>query len=128
NTVDATTVPSGAYIGGLPGDPGATSSMDGFVITNNIIKGAAAFIAAQSQDPNSYTNNSLAGTTRTHVTITGNQLFSSGGGSLIDMRGGAGSVDTVTVESNTLQNSAGAVNQILQDSHTTNATISNNVL
>src|SRR5262245_43430256 len=47
------------------------------------------------------------------------------GGSTIDIRGGAGSVDTVLVQSNTLQNSAGMQNVITEDADTTNATILN---
>src|SRR5262249_54155055 len=128
NTLDATVVPgheNGAIISGLPQDPGGTSNIDGFFITNNIIKGTGSFIAAQSNDPNNFVASSFAGDNKTNVTITGNQLSSLWGGSTIDIRGGAGSVDKVLVQSNTLQNSAGAQNVILEDAHATNATILN---
>src|SRR5262249_56093688 len=57
------------------------------------------------------------------VTITGNQASSLMTGLNIDIRGGAGSSDKVLVQSNTLQNSAGAQNLITEDAHLTNATI-----
>jgi hypothetical protein len=125
NTMDAGSA-NGAVIAGLPQDPGGTSNIDGFSITNNIIKGTGCTIAAQSLDPNNYIGDVLVGNGKKNVTITGNQLTSAWTGSVIDIRGGAGTVDTVVVQSNTLQNSAGAVNVIKQDSHTTNVTVANN--
>jgi hypothetical protein len=124
NTVDATVSgPNNATISGLPQDPGGTSNIDGFFITNNIIKGTASLIAAQSPDPNNYVGDLLLGNNKKNITITGNQLNSLWTGSVIDIRGGGGTVDTVLVQSNTLQNSAGAQNLVKQDSHTTNVTI-----
>src|SRR5262245_34075034 len=126
NTVDATVgSANGAIISGLPQDPGGTSNIDGFSITNNILKGTGSGIAVQSLDQSNFTDNSLIGSNKTNVTITGNQLSSLWTGSSIDIRGGAGSVDKVLVQSNTLQNSAGAQNVITEDAHTTNATILN---
>ena len=124
NTVDATVgSANGAIISGLPQDPGGTSNIDGFSITNNILKGTGSGIAVQSLDQSNFTDNSLIGSNKTNVTITGNQLSSLWTGSSIDIRGGAGSVDKVLVQSNTLQNSAGAQNVITEDAHLTNATI-----
>jgi hypothetical protein len=126
NTLDASIVPgheNGAVISGIPNDPGGTSNIDGLSITNNILKGTVSLIAVQSLDPSNFTDNSLIGSNKTNVTITGNQLSSLWAGSTIDIRGGAGSVDKVLVQSNTLQNSAGAQNVITEDAHTTNATI-----
>src|SRR5215831_3571375 len=126
NTVDATVgSANGAFISGLPQDPGGTSNIDGLSITNNILKGTGSGIAVQSLDQSNFTDNSLIGSNKTNVTITGNQLSSLWTGSSIDIRGGAGSVDKVLVQSNTLQNSAGAQNVITEDAHTTNATILN---
>src|SRR5262249_22967648 len=119
---------NGAVISGLPNDPGGLSQIDGFSITNNIIRGTGAGISAQSFDGNNYNDNTLLGNVKTNVTITGNQLSSLWTGSSIDIRGGAGSVDKVLVQSNTLQNSAGAQNVITQDNHTYNVTIRNNSL
>jgi hypothetical protein len=124
NTVDATVgSANGAIISGLPQDPGGTSNIDGLSITNNILKGTGSGIAVQSLDPSNFTDNTLIGSNKTNVTITGNQLSSLWTGSSIDIRGGAGSVDKVLVQSNTLQNSAGAQNVITEDAHLTNATI-----
>jgi hypothetical protein len=123
NTLDGN---NGAVISGLPQDPGGTSNIDGFSITNNIIKGAGSLIALQSYDPGNFTDNTLIGSNKTNVTITGNQL-SSFAGSTIDIRGGAGSVDKVLVQSNTLQNLTGMQNVITEDADTTNATILNNI-
>jgi Cadherin-like len=126
NTLDASIVPgheNGVLISGYPQDPGGTSNIDGLSITNNILKGTRSLIAVQSLDPSNFTDNSLIGSNKTNVTITGNQLSSLWAGSTIDIRGGAGSVDKVLVQSNTLQNSAGAQNLITEDAHTTNATI-----
>jgi FG-GAP-like repeat len=125
NTLDASIGTNGAVISGIPNDPGGTSNIDGFFITNNILKGTVSLIAVQSLDPSNFTNNSLIGSNKTNVTITGNQLSSLWVGSTIDIRGGAGSVDKVLVQSNTLQNSAGVQNVITEDAHTTNATILN---
>ena len=116
-------MPNGAFISGIPNDPGGTSNIDGLSITNNILKGTGSGIAVQSFDASNFTDNSLIGSNKTNVTITGNQLSSLWTGSSIDIRGGAGSVDKVLVQSNTLQNSAGMQNVITQDGHTTNATI-----
>jgi hypothetical protein len=127
NTVDAD-ASNAAYVGGLPNDPGGASNINGFNITNNIIKGTFAVISAQSIDGNNYNDNTLAADTKTNVVISGNQISSAWGASGIDLRGGAGSVDTVLVENNTLQNSAGAQNVITQDNHTYNVTILNNSL
>src|SRR5262249_12685315 len=125
NTLDASIGNNGAIISGIPQDPGGTSNIDGFSITNNILKGTATLIAVQSLDRSNFTDNSLIGSNKTNVTITGNQLSSLYAGSTIDIRGGAGSVDKVLVQSNTLQNSAGMQNVITEDAHTTNATILN---
>ena len=92
------------------------------MITNNTVIGGAATIALQSSEPNSFADNSLLGNSKTHVTISGNKLTAEEGGALIDLRGGAGTVDTVLVSSNVLSNTVGAVNSVLQDSHTTNVT------
>jgi len=127
NTVDAD-ASNAAYVGGLPNDPGGASNINGFNITNNIIKGTFAVISAQSIDGNNYNDNTLAADTKTNVVISGNQISSAWGASGIDLRGGAGSVDTVAVENNTLQSSAGAQNVITQDNHTYNVTILNNSL
>jgi hypothetical protein len=127
NTLDAGGA-NGAIISGLPNDPGGSSMIDGFVISNNVIKATFAGISAQSLDGNNYNDNSLLNNIKKNVTIKGNQLISQWGASSIDLRGGAGSVDTVLVESNTLQNSAGAQNVITQDNHTYNVTIRNNSL
>jgi len=126
NTLD--TDSNGAIISGLPNDPGGLSNIDGFSITNNTIRGTGASISVQSFDSNNYNDNTLLGNVKTNVTITGNQLSSLWTGSSIDIRGGAGSVDTVLVQSNTLQNSAGAQNVITQDNHTYDVTIRNNSL
>jgi len=127
NTVDATVGSANqAVIGGLPQDPGGTSNIDGFAITNNTVKGTGSLITAQSMDPNNYSGDGLLGNNKTNVTITGNQLNSLWGGAVIDLRGGAGSVDKVLIQSNTLQNSAGAQNVVKQDAHTTNVSILNN--
>ena len=120
NTLDA--INNSAFISGIPQDPGGTSNIDGFSITNNIVKASQSLIAVQSFDPSNFTDNSLIGSNKTNVTITGNQL-SSFDGSTIDIRGGAGSVDKVLVQSNTLQNSVGMQNVITGDAHTTNATL-----
>src|SRR5262245_12652746 len=132
NTLDATIVPgheNGAVISGIPQDPGGTSNIDGFFITNNILKGTGSFIAAQSNDPSNFADNSLIGSNKTNVTITGNQLSSLWAGSRIEISGGVyGVVNTVLVESNTLRNAAGAQNVITQDNHTYNVTIRNNSL
>jgi hypothetical protein len=119
NTLEA--IANNAVISAIPNDPGGTSNIDGFSITNNIIKAAKTLIAVQSYAGN-LTDNSLIGSNKTNVTITGNQL-SSFNGSTIDIRGGAGSVDKVLVQSNTLQNSVGMQNVIMGDAHTTNATL-----
>jgi hypothetical protein len=124
NTLDASIGTNGAMISGIPQDPGGTSNIDGLFITNNILKGTGTLIAVQSRDPSNFTDNSLIGSNKTNVTITGNQLSSLWVGSSIDIRGGAGSVDNVLVQSNTLQNSAGVQNVVREDAHTTNATIS----
>jgi hypothetical protein len=121
NTLDASIGQNGAVISGIPNDPGGTSNIDGFSITNNILKGTVSLIAVQSLDPSNFTDNSLIGSNKTNVTITGNQLSSLWAGSTIDIRGGAGSVDTVLVQSNTLQNSAGKQNVITEDAHTSSA-------
>jgi Right handed beta helix region len=128
NTLDASIGQNGAIISGLPNDPGGMSNIDGFSITNNILKGTGSGIAVQSFDQSNFTDNTLIGNNKTNVTITGNQLSSLWTGSTINIRGGAGSVDTVLVQSNTLQNSAGAQNVITQDNHTYNVTIRNNSL
>jgi FG-GAP-like repeat len=125
NTLDASIGINGAVISGIPNDPGGTSNIDGLSITNNILKATVSGIAVQSRDPSNFTDNSLIGSNKTNVTITGNQLSSLWAGSSIDIRGGAGSVDTVLVQSNTLQNSAGVQNVVREDAHTTNATILN---
>src|SRR5215471_367564 len=120
NTLDA--IKNNAVISGIPQGPGGTSNIDGFSITNNTLKASKSLIAVQSLDPSNFTDNSLIGSNKTNVTITGNQL-SSFDGSTIDIRGGAGSVDKVLVQSNTLQNSVGMQNLITGDAHTTNATL-----
>ena len=102
------------------------SKIDGFVITNNTINATFASICTQSFDSNNFNDQTLAGNIKTNVTISGNKLNSAWGGSGIDIRGGAGSVDKVLIDSNILQNSAGKPNMITQDAHTTNVTISNN--
>jgi hypothetical protein len=131
NTVDATVVPgreNAASISGLPNDPGGTSNLDGFYFTNNIVKGTVATIAVETFDQNCLLNCNPLGN-KSNVTITGNQLSSLWGGANIDISGGTyGTVDTVLVEGNTLKNSAGAENKIIQDNHTYNATIRNNSL
>jgi hypothetical protein len=127
-TIDGNTLvamANNAVISGLPQDPGGTSNIDGFSITNNILKAAKSLIAVQSYESGNLTDNSLIGTNKTNVTITGNQL-SSFDGSTIDIRGGLGSVDKVLVQSNTLQNLTGMQNVIIEDADTTNATILNN--
>jgi hypothetical protein len=127
-TIDGNTLVAmnnNAFISGIPNDPGGTSNIDGFSITNNILKAAKTLIAVQSFDPGNFTGNTLIGSNKTNVTITGNQL-SSFDGSTIDIRGGPGSVDKVLVQSNTLQNLTGMQNVILEDADTTNATILNN--
>src|SRR5262249_13849879 len=100
NTLDASIGNNGAIISGLPQDPGGTSNIDGFSITNNILKGTATLIAVQSLDQSNFTDNTLIGSNKTNVTITGNQLSSLYAGSTIDIRAGAGSVDKVLVQSN----------------------------
>ena len=65
NTVDATVgSANGAIISGLPQDPGGTSNIDGFSITNNILKGTGSGIAVQSLDQSNFTDNSLIGRTK----------------------------------------------------------------
>jgi hypothetical protein len=76
NTLDASIGQNGAVISGIPNDPGGTSNIDGFSITNNILKGTVSLIAVQSFDPSNFTDNSLIGSNKTNVTITGNQLSS----------------------------------------------------
>jgi hypothetical protein len=125
NTLDAMGQ-NQAMISGLPNDPGGASRIDGLFITNNILKGTACLIAAQSHDQSNYIGDVLLGNNKTNVTITGNHLNSAWTGSVIDIRGGAGSVDKVLIQSNTLQNSAGAQNVVKQDAHTTNVSILNN--
>src|SRR5262249_26052522 len=50
NTLDASIGNNGAIISGIPQDAGGTSNIDGFSITNNILKGTATLIAVQSLD------------------------------------------------------------------------------
>src|SRR5262249_30763585 len=117
NTLDAmsSTGWNGAVISGLENDPGGMSNINGFNITNNILKSTGSLIAVQTYTPEDNLADPALGT-KTNVTITGNQLSSLWGGSQIDIRGGTyGSVNNVTVESNTLQNSAGAQNVITED-------------
>jgi hypothetical protein len=79
NTLDASIVPgheNEAVISGIPNDPGGTSNIDGLSITNNILKGTISLVAVQSLDPSNFTDNSLIGSNKTNVTITGNQLSS----------------------------------------------------
>jgi hypothetical protein len=123
NTIDATTGSlNAAFISGIGQDPGGTSNINGFNITNNILKSTDSSIRVQALDPSGL--NSTSSGTKTNVTITGNQLSSLWGGSQVDISGGTyGSVDNVLVESNTLQNSAGQQNVITLDAHTTDATI-----
>src|SRR5262249_13864689 len=49
NTLDATVgSANGAIISGIPNDPGGLSNINGFNITNNVLKGTRSLIAAQS--------------------------------------------------------------------------------
>ena len=117
-----------AFISGLPNDPGGTSILDHFYITNNVLKGTSSLIAAQNYDLPCLSYCNPLGT-KTNLIISGNQLDSMWTGSRIDISGGVyGVVDTVLVESNTLRNTAGAQNVITQDNHTYNVTIRNNSL
>jgi hypothetical protein len=125
NTVDAGGA-NGAYLGGLPNDPGGASVIDHFFMRNNIIHGTSALIACQSLDGNNYSDQTLLGNNKKNVVITGNQLTSEWMGSAINIMGGAGTVDTVRVEGNTLKGTPDKPNVIQQDAHTTNATIQNN--
>jgi hypothetical protein len=127
NTLDATVGNwNGAAISGIPQDPGGTSDINGFNITNNILKSTGSEISVQDYVTTDLTDPTINFGTKTNVTITGNQLSSLYGGSQIDISGGiTGSVGKVLVQSNTLQNSAGQQNVITQDAHTTNATILN---
>src|SRR5215831_4455793 len=87
NTLDATVGGwNGAVISGIENDPGGQSNINGFTITNNILKGAGPVIAAQTYTPENLADPNLG--TKTNVTITGNQLSSLWGGSTIDIRGG----------------------------------------
>jgi hypothetical protein len=130
-TLDSNTVnaggANGAYLGGLPNDPGGASVIDHFYMRNNIIHGTSALIACQSLDGNNYSDQTLLGNNKKNVVITGNQLTSEWMGSSINIMGGAGTVDTVLVEGNTLAGAAGKPNTVQQDAHTTNVTIRNNV-
>jgi len=130
-TIDGNTLDIGAsngvYISGLPNDPGGASVIDGFKIINNTIKGTFAAIHCQSIDGNNYPNNDLLGNEKRNVVISGNTLHSYWGAAGIDLRGGAGRVDTVLVENNTLTNGAGAQNHIEQDANTFNVTIRGNI-
>lgn len=125
NTVDARNQ-NDATISGLPNDPGGNSIIDGFVFTNNVVKGTKALIAAQSPDPKNYADNALTGNHKSNVTISGNQMHAEWDGAVIDLRGGGGTVDRVLVENNVLSNSANKPNVVKQDSGTTNVTIRNN--
>jgi parallel beta helix pectate lyase-like protein len=123
NTVDATLGGGNqASISGLPNDPGGKSIIDGFIMSNNILKGACK-IAVQSPDPANYSGDLLAGNEKSHITIAGNAL-NGPGDNTIDIRGGGGIVDTILVENNIVQGPN--KNSLLQDAHTTNATIRNN--
>jgi len=117
---------NGVAITGLPNDPGGMSVIDGFTITNNIIKGTFAAIHCQSFDSNNYLDNTLLGNEKRNVVISGNTLHSYWGAAGIDLRGGAGRVDTVLVENNTLTNSVGAANAIGRDANTLNVTVRGN--
>jgi len=114
NTLDAMVGNwNGAFITGIPNDPGGLSNINGFNITNNILKSTGSIISVQDYVTPDVTDPTINFGTKTNVTITGNQLSSLYGGSQIDIRGGtSGSVDKVLVESNTLQNSAGQQNVI----------------
>jgi len=118
---------NGAALTGLPNDPGGMSVIQDFQITNNTIKGTFAAIHCQSYDGNNYNDNTLAGNEKHNVKIAGNKMHSLWGGSGIDLRGGAGKVDTVEVRGNTLTNDAGKPNHVSQDANTFNVTIADNV-
>jgi len=129
-TVNRNTVNVGgsnsATITGLPNDPGGASVIDGFNITNNTITGTFASINCQSMDGNNYGDNTLAGNEKHNVVISGNTLHSAWGGSGINVRGGAGLVDTVLVENNVLTNDAGKPNGLDKDANTHNVTVRGN--
>jgi len=127
NTLDGLVGGTGAFISGVENDPGGQSNMNGFNITNNILKSVDSEIHVQTNQPDPDINTNTAIGTKSNVTITGNTLDTEfGGGSTIDARGGTyGSVGPITIQNNTMTNNEGAVNQILTDAHTTNATILN---
>lgn len=129
-TIDGNTLNIGASnfvaITGLPNDPGGASVIDGFNITNNTLNGTFASIYCQSFDPNNYNDNTLAGNEKHNVVISGNTLHSAWGASGIDCRGGAGLVDTVLIENNTLTNDANATNSVGKDANTKNLTVRGN--
>lgn len=72
---------NGAYLGGLPNDPGLGSQIYNFTITNNTVTGTQAFIAAQSLDAGNYINGNLLNNIKTNVTISGNILNNTNAGS-----------------------------------------------
>jgi hypothetical protein len=125
NTIDVG-VSNGVAISGLPNDPGGHSRIDGFNITNNVLNGTFAAIHCQSFDANNYNDQTLAGNEKFNVVISGNKLHSAWGGSGINCRGGAGLVDTVLVENNTLTNDANKPNGLDKDANTRNVTVRGN--
>ena len=118
---------NGAVITGLPNDPGGSSIIDNFTISNNTLTGTFASIHAQSFDDNNFHDNTLLNNEKTNMHIIGNTLNSAWGGSGINLRGGAGRVDTVEVRGNTLIGALGFSNSVDRDANTFNVTIVDNI-
>jgi hypothetical protein len=115
-----------AIVSEIPQDPGSVGDFRGLVISNNKLYGGVSTIALQTfEDTCIATCDPLPNTYDSK--ILNNQLNSYFSGSVISIRGGThGLVDGALVQGNTLNGTDR--NYILQDAHTTNATVTGNTL
>jgi hypothetical protein len=120
---------NGAFISGLSQDPGGKGFVNGLTFDANMVIGVYAIIGVQTYLPWTLTDDQEVSDT-TNVQITNNTVDAAWQPAQIDISGGTyGVVDTVWVEGNTLITHVdGAANQITSDTHTSHATVQNNLM
>ncbi len=120
---------NGTNLAMLPQDPGPVQDVDHLIFSNNVL--TATFVTIALQDPDDNCLDDIVACPNLPLTynsiIINNTATSSFGGSKIKIKGGAGGmVSGVLVQGNTLNGLSS--NSIIQDAHTSGATIVGNTL
>jgi hypothetical protein len=128
NVFDSTAGLNGMDVSGIPQDLGLRGTVKNITIDHNILRGSGPTIDANDFDPACLATCSDLDQTF-NIKITNNLLDSPSGGSVINISGGTfGLVNGAVVTGNVMPNGAVVPNQILQDNHSLNVSISNNTL